>query len=303
MRIISLSNYLTDTVIALGLEGQLVAVSCDSILPEGCSDVQRLESLEESAMPAQNNVLDGFFFDIRKIAQLAPDLVLAPAGTDDELEDLSCRIKGELEILGVESVKVRLYAPKRLSDVFALIEDVGKRANNAAKGHDLAQRYQSQLLDWARNFYDRTHHKRVSFLASVDPFILAGGWISDMISECSAVPQLQIGAELLQQVSWEEIVKFRPDVLIVALRGVDLNSTLRSFKQLQLLPSWEDLLAVKRGEVFFADGETYFYKPGPKIVGSMGILVSAIAGMDSGYITPRDSFFRLRWLELMRHKF
>lgn len=302
MRIISLGDYLTDTAIALGLEEQLVAVSSDCVLPENLSQLRRLTKIQGRVAESQNYVLDIFGFNLKEVAGLSPDLVLVGSETDVDLKELSSCIQRELELLGTEGVKVYSYSPQRLSDIYALIEDVAKRAQNSAKGHDLAQRYQSQLLDWARSFYDRTHHKRVTFLASIDPLVVATGWISDMISECSAVPQIIGGDEFLQLVSWEDIMKFRPDVLIVALRDRDMRETMQSFKQLQLLSDWDDLLAVKRGEVFFADGETYFYRPGPKIVGSMGILVSAIAGMDSGYITPRDSFFRLRWLELMRHK-
>jgi iron complex transport system substrate-binding protein len=113
------------------------------------------------------------------------------------------------------------------------------------------------------------------------------------------LPRGQAGRE----VTWDEIVAFKPDVIIVAPRGFDVNASARLFKRFEKLPGWEDVSAVKRGEVVFAPGLGLFDRPGPRIRDAMAILISAIAGLDSGYITPRDSFYRLRWIELQRHRF
>ena len=75
------------------------------------------------------------------------------------------------------------------------------------------------------------------------------------------------------------------------------------FREFEKRPGWDNIPAVKRGEVFFSEGISNFYRPSMRLIESMSILVSAIAGFDSGYITPRDSFHKLRWLELQRHQF
>ena len=299
-----MADYITDTILAIGAEAQLVGINADSVLLEKTKDLTGLQRISTcSTQERQNEVLSDCRYDLRAVARLAPDVVLLSADLDQDLFALSSEIKTHLALLGSEQVKVYHYAPGRLQDVYDLVRDVGKHINCAARGHDLAQRYQSQILDWVRNFYDRMHHKRVTFIAGIDPLVIAGGWIGDMIFECACSAQLPGGLELLKEVCWQDIVDFRPDVLLVALKDRDKESTLKCFKHFEKLGGWDDLQAVRRGEVFFADGESYFFRPGPAIVGSMGILVSVIAGMDSGYITPRDSFYRLRWLELMRHKF
>ena len=60
--------------------------------------------------------------------------------------------------------------------------------------------------------------------------------------------------------------------------------------------------AVKRGEVIFMSGRQ-LYAPGPGIVRAAACVVSGMAGLDSGYITKRDEFYRLRFVELHRHRF
>jgi hypothetical protein len=59
---------------------------------------------------------------------------------------------------------------------------------------------------------------------------------------------------------------------------------------------------VKRGEVIFCAGID-LYRPGARFLKGAAILVSAIAGLDSGYITERDEYFKVRYLELHRHRF
>jgi len=103
-------------------------------------------------------------------------------------------------------------------------------------------------------------------------------------------------------VQWKDIIAFKPDVIIVAPRDCSLLESARSFEYLESLPHWDDVPAGKRGEVFFTDGLWHFYRPGPRMMESMGTLISTMGGVDSGYITERDSFYRLRWVELQRHR-
>ncbi len=99
-----------------------------------------------------------------------------------------------------------------------------------------------------------------------------------------------------------KIIAFHPDVIIVAPRGMELKASLASFKELSKLKGWEELPAVVRGEVIFTDGIKHFYNPTDGLVDSMAVLLSGIAGFESGYIAERDTFYRLRWLELHRHR-
>ena len=122
-----------------------------------------------------------------------------------------------------------------------------------------------------------------------------------MIQTASGV-SLTLPGEDERKLDWNELSRFRPDVIVVAPRNLDLKECLKRFRFFDSFPEWEKLPAVKRGEVFFADGSRYFNTPGPLMLESMGVLISAIAGFESGYITERDIFYRLRWLELHRHR-
>jgi iron complex transport system substrate-binding protein len=158
----------------------------------------------------------------------------------------------------------------------------------------------AQFADWGANFHDRARNKRVVVLSGVAPLEAAGLWVSDLIRLISATPLVPSG-EPYRPLDWRELVAFRPDVIVVSPVGFTLREAMRSFPSLEQHGGWEGLPAVKRGEVFFLDGDHHLHLPGLSLRESMGILVSAFAGIDSGYITPRDSYHRLRWLELHRH--
>lgn len=253
--------------------------------------------------------------DLAKLRQAAPDIVITrvseAVGLPEDPKSPSVRAAtvqvSDLEqllrsYLGNSLLQLVALRPTRLEEIYLLFERVGKAVGKAAAGHERAQRLKAQLMDWADNFYERTKNKKVTFLASINPLRLGGLWIPDMISLCSAVSQQRLSGQPHHETKWEDIVSFNPDVIVVAPEGVDLKSSMATFKELSKLPNWEDLPAVKRSEVIFTDGISHFYNPATGITDSMAILLSAIAGFESGYIAPRDIFYRLRWLELHRHR-
>ena len=121
-----------------------------------------------------------------------------------------------------------------------------------------------------------------------------------MISLCAA--RSQNANFTAARVNWNDIVAFRPDVVVVALQGTPLSVVVGTLKTFENYPCWDDLPAVKRGEVYFCGGDELFYRPNFSLVDSMSVLVSALAGLESGYITERDLFYKLRYLELHRNQ-
>ena len=62
----------------------------------------------------------------------------------------------------------------------------------------------------------------------------------------------------------------RPDVLIVAPCGFDLERTAREMHWMTARPGWRDLAAVRAGRVYLADGNQIFQPPGSARGGDAG---------------------------------
>jgi iron complex transport system substrate-binding protein len=186
--------------------------------------------------------------------------------------------------------------------LYGTIEKIGEVSGKAPLAREMCNRLKAQIMDWCDAFYDRMKNKRVTVLSSVTPLRLAGMWIPDLVKGASCIPQYNAVGGGPKEVTWKEIQEFRPDVIVVAPEGFDLEESVKTLRFLERCPTWESVPAVKRGEVVFCDGMG-LYLPGPRMLSGVAQLISGIAGLESGYITDRDSFYRLRWVELHRHRF
>jgi len=245
--------------------------------------------------------MDFAALSINELKALNPDLLLVPlvhANNPKVGDELTSRLSA---LLG-RPLRVSAFAPHTLTLIYRMFEQLTEDCGVGAKGRTLVQRVTAQGMDWGDNFYERTKNKRVTMLSSVMPLRLAGMWFPDLIHLASALAQENVAGVPHREVTWEEILAFKPDVIIVAPEGYSLKETMQTFKILEKQPAWESIPAVKRGEVIFLEGKAALYNPTQRLTDALAYIFSAIAGFEAGYITPRESFYRLRWIELQRHR-
>ena len=308
MRIVSLEPYITDLALFFGKGEDLVGVThrCQFDKPEIQPLVLTAPRAVRSTQHYFNPILSRDAIDVQLLRQVSPDVIVATLVSQLPSNEISreeiLTIQQELAKLINKEIKLLDYNPLRLDQIFEDSDRLARELRVTDRGSSIGRLAKAQLMDWGANFYDRMKNKKVVLIANIEPLFLGGLWIPDMIHALSAISMIKPGAINHLKVTWQDIVEFKPDVLVVAPEGYDLKKSMATFKELEKLPNWEELPAVKRGEVVFCDGVTHFYNPGPKIIDSFAIMVSAIAGFESGYITKRDSFYRLRWLELQRHR-
>lgn len=310
-RIVSLNPALSELIELFGLLPDLVGVGIgdeDRKLPIVCTELETDRRTTVAQLLCKDQV------ELRQVAELLPSVVctITPSEVDlgtprslvtssvaMHINDLRAQLRGACQNDGL---KLLAFDPRRFEQIQEMISDLGRGLGVASLGRDRAQRLKAQALDWGENFYDRMKNKRVVVLASVEPLTSAGFWIPDLISLGSAIPFETNPGQDDRLIAWSELEAFRPDVIVVAPRGFSLTQSAALLGKLELHPVWEKLPAVKRGEVIFAPGSALYW-PGYTLINGISMLFSAIGGLESGYITERDSFFRLRHLELHRHKF
>jgi iron complex transport system substrate-binding protein len=73
-----------------------------------------------------------------------------------------------------------------------------------------------------------------------------------------------------------DVVAARPEVLIVAPCGFNLERSLTEARRLMQLPGYRDLPAVANGRALVVDGNAYLNRSGPRIVDSLEILAHLI---------------------------
>ncbi len=264
MRIIPLDYGAAELVILLGLGEQIVGAPLEA--PPQLSELPKATNLE--ALSPTHVV--GFF-------------------PSEEPESLNLH----------ESIKVVTASSLSISKILEAYEEMGRALKVPAKGKELAQKIKSQILHWGDSFYDRFRAKKVVVISSVEPLRLYGGWISELYRMISTDPQAIM---LEKEYSYEDLVAINPHVIVVAPTDYNLEQSKRTFLYLEKKPGWEKMWATKRGEVYFTSGGPEFYSASPNtILNASSILISAVSGLESGYISPKDSYIKARYLELFRH--
>jgi len=306
MRIVSLQPYLTDIARSLGVGGSVVGVThlCAPATGEAKPVVVTTPQAIKVPNAEVGQLLTGlspFTIDFEALKSAQPDLILTSC-VHEAPHTFSRAAEGSLRTLLGKKVTICSVSITNFEQMLEGCGVVGAALGKIREGHDLGSRIKAQLMDWGSNFYDRMKSKKVTVLSSVAPLTVAGLWIPDVVRLFSGKPQHDDSGEADRPTTWEEILTFRSDVIVIAPRGASVTESVKTFKDLTSVPEWDDIPAVKRGAVVFADGVNIF-TPGPKFIQGAAVLVSAMAELDSGYITKRDEFYRLRFVELHRHRF
>jgi len=279
MKIVTLSKFLEELVISFDLK--------DSLVPYSFNGELHL-----------NDLLGQY-----------PDIVLTsfPNNEKDEhpsgLPEKCQKLESFLQNMLGKQVKVKNYFPKSFTDILQMMVQLATDLDVVSQGYRLQNLIEAQIQCWLSSFFMRLRNVKVAVISSINPLKIAGYWIPELVRKTLGNYQIQSAYNSDYTVSWEDISSFRPDVLIIAPRGKTLYESACYLKECEKVSCWELLPATMRGNVYFVDGIDHFYIPSFKILNTAGILVSAMAGLESGYITKRDTFYKMRWVEMNRHKF
>lgn len=297
MRVAALTPFLSELTRALVGEGSL----CATVDPSH-TNIKYNTKFVGTAISQKMNLLHSLsqsVIDVEALKEASPDYILT---TLAEPEMLSILREELFKVFG-RQIFLHHFDPIRLDDVLSMFENLGRILKVPDKGRTLASKMKAQFMDWSASFYQRTKNKKVTVITSLDPLTIGGRWIPDMIKMSSGVSEAGFGLREDKLVLWSDIIAFNPDVILIAPKNLSYAESLKTFPKLNQISGWENIYAVKRGDVYFTDGTKFFLEPTVKLIASMGILISAMAGLESGYITERDTIYKLRYLELHRHTF
>lgn len=298
MRIVTLDFALTDLVLALG-KGELLVGAVFPIHPQ----VSGISVVGEEAPETIKNLsfveeLIKTKIDWEALAACQPDTILLALQSSDAL--LENQIREHFTKKLNKPLIVKIFSFMNLTKTLSSYEECAKLLKIPEKGRMLAQKLKSQFLIWSDNFFERMRSKKVVVVSKLNPLEVYTGWFGELIRMAGGVAMEH---EVCKQLSFAELVSYNPHVLIIAPRGYSFSESKKTFLTLEKLPGWEQMYAVKRGDAYFTDGSEQFYSAGPNVIINSGsIVISCMAGLESGYISPKDSFVKLRTLELFRHK-
>jgi iron complex transport system substrate-binding protein len=298
-RIISMLPAATEIADALGLTGSLVGVSheCDhpaevrtlpqvtrceihgGVLPSGRIDAWVTDTLTATGtLYTMNEPL---------IRGLRPDVILTQRLCDvcavgyDSVTAFAQTLPGPPVVVNLE--------PATLADIFEDIRRVAGAAGVPARAETvvaaLAQRVEA-VRARAGQARDRP---RCVILEWLDPPFACGHWNPELVAIAGGEEVLGHKGRPSRRVTWEEVLAARPDVLLIACCGFDLERTRRDLPLLREREGWRDIPAVREGRVHAVDGSQYFSRPGPRVVDSLEITAEILhPDLFANRFPPRD---------------
>lgn len=166
--------------------------------------------------------------------------------------------------------------PNALADVWSDIRRVAASFGVPARGDEVVAKLQAEMTRISERAGATDRRPRVACIEWHEPLMAAGNWVPELVEMAGAVKLFGQAGAHSPWMTWEELVEADPDVIITMPCGFDLDRTSAEMYWLTERPEWSSLRAVQTGQVYLADGNQYFNRPGPRLVESLQILAEIL---------------------------
>ena len=294
MRICSLLPSATEIVYALGLGDQLVGVShtCDypaearskPVVSRSIRSISHLGSREIDAIirQARDNDNPVHWIDADLLRELRPDLIItqeicevcaidqasvyqtAAQALDYRPEIITTRPVGLEEIY--QNIRLIGAAAQATKQADALVNRLRKRAERVAAGvadlmadtgvdNGVNTTFNAGVNPEADAGADAGKRPKVFCIDWLEPLRNTGQWTPELVELAGGAEGLAEKWGKSREITWDEVVAYQPDYLMVMPCAFDLARTEREAREhLYSHPAWESLQAVRQGQVYLFDG-------------------------------------------------
>ncbi|MDO6434099.1 ABC transporter substrate-binding protein [Flavitalea sp. BT771] len=212
-----------------------------------------------SASKAQGKSL--YYVEEDLLQAIAPDIIFTQDVCDVCQIDTACTAAA---IARLERRPVLIpLTPSSLQDVFqtaVLIATALGREEAAYRHLSILQKKMDHIIDELRRH--RAPHRRVMVMEWIEPVYNCGHWIPYQVACAGGIDMLSNPSGDSIVTPWEKIVRYDPEVLVIAPCGFHTGRSAEELHLLQSKQGWQDLQSVRNGAVFLADYDL-FTQPSP----------------------------------------
>ncbi|HEY2328889.1 MAG TPA: ABC transporter substrate-binding protein [Verrucomicrobiae bacterium] len=299
-RIISFLPAATEMVFALGLGDALVGVSheCDfppaaKMKPVVVKPALPLEkmTLREIDVAVAERIGSGqslYQVDENLLRALKPDLILtqnlcqvcAPSGNE-----LTVALK-----LLEPKPQTLWMTPHSIEEIFGNLRELGQATGLIDKAEAFIAERRERLEKISSRTKNISRRPRVFCVEWADPVYCAGHWVPEMVELAGGFDALARKGTDSVRIAWADVLKWAPEILIFSPCGFNLEKALEQVSYLEALPGWDELPAVRSGQVYAVDANSYFARPGPRVVEGTELLAHLFHPELFGWNGSADAF-------------
>jgi iron complex transport system substrate-binding protein len=292
-RIVSFLPSATEIACALGLADSIVGITheCDyppsikskPVVVRNVLPIERMSQSEIDRAVAER-MRDGlslYQIDEELLRKLAPDLILtqnlcqvcAPSG--NEVSQVIKALPQAPEILWL--------TPQSLSEIFENVRDLGAATGRAAEAEALVNDCEARIRRLSSVLSEsKGPPPRVFCMEWLDPVYASGHWVPELVKLAGGIDELSRERGESVRLSWDDIAAWAPEVLVIMPCGFDLQQTMKQiwnvfgFQRSEAARRFFELPAVRNGRVYAVDANSYFARPGPRVVEGAELLARLI---------------------------
>lgn len=289
MRVASLLASSTEMLCLLGAAEDLVAISHECDYPLQILDRPRVTRTRIDAAQSSGQIDDQvrrllaageplYEVDAAALSELAPDLIVTQAQCDVCAVDYDDVVALVERTPALRPARVVALNPRSLADVLADLQSLGEATGRPQQAEQAVAELQNRigLIEARSQSLPAEARPRVACLEWLDPPMLAGNWTPELVRLAGGVQPLLADGRHSETTSWESIVRYDPQVVIVMPCGFDLERARREAALLPGIAGWSSLSAVQAGRVFAVDGNALFNRSGPRLVDSLELLAGLL---------------------------
>jgi iron complex transport system substrate-binding protein len=302
-RIVSFLPSATEMVCALGLQERLKGVSHECDYPPEVATkpavvrpalpIERMSLSEIDAAVAQviGSGQSLYQVDQELLREIAPDLILtqnlcevcAPAGNE---------VSQALQALSNQP-KILWLTPKSIEGIFQNLIELGEATDCLEKAHDVIASCRSRLDRLKTLLSHIKTRPRVFCMEWVDPVYCCGHWVPEMVEIAGGTDVLGRKGTDSIRITWSDVVNSRPEVLIVMPCGFRLAAAADQASTLARYPGFFELPASQTNRVYAVDANSYFARPGPRVVDGAELLAHLLHPDHVEWNGPADAYERI----------
>ena len=295
-RIVSLLPAATEIAAALGLIDEIVGVSHECDYPAEANKRPRvthcrihhtgLTSREVDELVRRALHENGTIYTIDEplLRQLRPNVILTQKLCDvcavgyGTVARLAETLPGSPRVVNLE--------PSSLSDIFNDIRRVAQACGVPECAGEVIDKLSTRVEAVRNRAAQTTHRPRCFLMEWVDPPFCSGHRGPELVEIAGG--QDPLGRKYLPSVriDWNAVLDARPEVIVLALCGYDIDLARRDYELLRRFPGFDSIPASRHGQTYLVDARAYFARPGPRIVDSLEMLAGILHPEEFPEFTP-----------------
>lgn len=291
-RIVSFLPSATEIACALGLADSLVGITHECDYPPEVRDkpvvvrnvlpIERMSQSEIDRAVAErmHEGLSLYQIDEELLRTLDPDLILtqnlcqvcAPSGNE---------VSQVIKTLG-RTPEILWLTPQSLNEIFDNVRELGSATGRTAEAEQLIAKCEARSKRLTDRLHGVAERPRVFCMEWLDPVFASGHWVPELVKLAGGVDILGSERGESVRVSWDEVVAAAPEVVVIMPCGFNLEQTMKQiwsvfgFQKSEAARAFFELPAVRNGRVYAVDANSYFARPGPRVVEGAELLARLI---------------------------